>query len=412
MMAQKYFALGVRLVLSTLLLAVCSTGCTYHQLRKNTANQALTISELHQQQVLDNVALFVNNKDALPFFALPTQGTSEINDKGAITPLLTWSRITTAPLVGDFLFNTAQTTMTAERAAKQNWTLNPINDPRKLELMRCAYQRAIGSCCGGMESGSCPNCSERFNLYYTGRKDKVPATTNVTAECLSNTCCWFRVGSKHDIPTDCCNFVGKYCDTYVWVPKGGRDTLSKLTLVILDFALNDGRKTSTKEVVYYLDADGRPTASELSVTKVTATIAISDTNNSILLAPYADAIGKILEKYGISIRDLNEISASEIVLKVKSEEDFNTIVELLRRSGFSTDSNGLSIVDKMIAGRDKAKKLNIDINSVEAVSDFNEETNLDTQRIQITPASSYDSAPATLGPPPLLQLNQLLETVR
>jgi len=176
--------------------------------------------------------------------------------------------------------------------------------------------------------------------------------------------------------------------------------------------LNDGRKTSTKEVVYYLDADGRPTASELSVTKVTATIAISDTNNSILLAPYADAIGKILEKYGISIRDLNEISASEIVLKVKSEEDFNTIVELLRRSGFSTDSNGLSIVDKMIAGRDKAKKLNIDINSVEAVSDFNEETNLDTQRIQITPASSYDSAPATLGPPPLLQLNQLLETVR
>ena len=34
------------------------SGCTYHQLRKNTVGQADTIAELHQQQVLDNLAMF------------------------------------------------------------------------------------------------------------------------------------------------------------------------------------------------------------------------------------------------------------------------------------------------------------------------------------------------------------------
>jgi hypothetical protein len=402
MVACHRLSISIRSLLVLLFAVVGSTGCTYHQLRKNTANQALTISELHQQQVLDNVAMFVNNKDALPFFALPTQGTSEINDKGAITPLLTWSRLTTLPLAGSFLFNTAQTTMTAERAARQNWTLNPINDPRKLELMRCAYQRAIGSCCGGSESDSCPNCSERFNRFYTGSKDKKPDVTNVTAECLNNTCCWFRVGTKHEVPNDCCNFVGKYCDTYVWVPHSGRDTLSKLTLVILDFALNDSKKTGTKEVVYYLNSKGEPTNQFLSVGKVTANISVSEKNESILQSPYKARIAEILyEKQGAQ-SESTSLSINDLLSVADSDSEYQEIIGLLEKIGAVTPVELKSL---------RTKDFNaVRIEGVDGQLDTGSQ--LGEQKVDLsTPATSNDTQ-SSLGPPPLLQLNQLLETVR
>lgn len=416
MVARHRLAISIPSLLVLLFAVVGSTGCTYHQLRKNTANQAFTVSELHQQQVLDNVAMFVNNKDALPFFALPKQGTSEVNDKGAITPLLTWSRLTTAPLAGSFLFNTAQTTMTAERATKQNWTLDPINDPRKLELMRCAYQRAIGSCCGGSDTESCPNCSERFNRFYTGSKGKAPDGSNVTADCLLNTCCWFRVGTKHDVPKDCCNFVGKYCDTYVWVPHSGRDTLSKLTLVILDFAMNDARKLPTKEVVYYLDADGRPTTFASSVAMVTANISVSDTNNTLLLAPYAEAIAQILRRNKVEISDLNELTAADIVLQVKDEGDYRSLVNLLHRSGFVTDKEKEKLLGEILFARRGLFEMkatdDATVKAAKAVEAFIEEYELDSIRIQLSPTASSSDIPSSQGLPPVLQLNQLLETVR
>ena len=52
--------------------ALAGTGCTHVQLRKNTVNQADTLSEIYQQQVLDNLAMFVYDYYSLPHFAIPT----------------------------------------------------------------------------------------------------------------------------------------------------------------------------------------------------------------------------------------------------------------------------------------------------------------------------------------------------
>lgn len=375
-------------------IAFSSSGCTYHQLRKNTVGQAVTINELHQQQVLDNLAMFSTNPDSLPFFALPTQGTSEINDRGNFSPVFTWSRFATAPFVGDVLLNTAQTTLTAERAAKQNWTLNPINDPRKLELMRCAYQHAVSGCVDQGMPGGCPDCQQRFNRFYTGDKDTAPSTLNVTTTCLACSCDWFCVGRKCDVPHCCDSFVGKYCDTYVWVPPEGRDQLSKLTLVILDFALNDPKKPNAKEVVHYLDGEGRFSDMHHAATRVTATVAITDTNQSVLAAPYASKINAILQKHGIPSADLDRRPLNEIVVQIAAANptDAVALVELLHRAGYLPEESVKSF---------KANGTSLDGGS-----------EIEANRIQLTPTPVDEGPSRPSGTPPLLQLNQLLETVR
>ena len=44
----------------------------------------MTLSDIYTQQVLNNLAMFIRNPDALPFFAFPNQGTTQIQDTGNI----------------------------------------------------------------------------------------------------------------------------------------------------------------------------------------------------------------------------------------------------------------------------------------------------------------------------------------
>jgi hypothetical protein len=44
---------------------------------------------------------------------------------------------------------------------------------------------------------------------------------------------WFVVGGKKDVPKHAC-YVGRYCNTYVWVPPENLEMLTRFTLAILD----------------------------------------------------------------------------------------------------------------------------------------------------------------------------------
>src|SRR6185437_16008908 len=43
---------------------------------------------------------------------------------------------------------------------------------------------------------------------------------------------WFHVGRKCDVP-QCACYVGRHCDTYVWVTSEGMNGLSRFTLIVL-----------------------------------------------------------------------------------------------------------------------------------------------------------------------------------
>ncbi|QDU74460.1 hypothetical protein Pan97_14680 [Bremerella volcania] len=322
------------IIVMTFLLACI--GCAHTQLGYQTVHQAHTVADVHTQQVLDNLAKFVHNPNALPHFSYPTQGSSEVNGSMGGT-------------VGfNFLPSSLQNWnigANGNRGMRENYTMTPINDPRKLELMRCAYQRAIAACCGGGDSNHCPNCDKRFNQFYLGTASPTPTqetflgwnvftygdgkkkvfavipppsvdepnrddivyydkesgqvvkdptnlvpsiiknnlathtekTGKITSECLYSPC-WFYVGCKKDIPK-CCAHVGEYCGTYVWVPESGVDQLTKLTITILDYAFYDAAKLSrppTKVVEYYLDGRGNPTKKDDAIYKVMAQVGVND----------------------------------------------------------------------------------------------------------------------------------------
>jgi hypothetical protein len=288
---------------------VLANGCTHAQLRRSTVNQVGSVADIYQQQVLNNLAKFVHDSNSLPDFGVPTSGVATVSDTGGATNGLEWSNTS---LIGATLgFN-------ANRNVNQNWALKPVQDPRKLELMRCAYQQAVGKVdC----SECCPDCRKRFANFYTGdpcgtvpmpcqacpEKDQCKVfpegteerkncdacvksmkadTGIVTTECLGS--CWFHIGcadciSKVKKRNPCC-LIGEHCGTVVWVAPGrGTDELAKLTIAILDFAVNDPKeakeaKEPTRIVTGYFDRAGNPSTQLQASYHIVANLAFPDSN--------------------------------------------------------------------------------------------------------------------------------------
>jgi hypothetical protein len=224
----------------------------------------------------------VYNRNSLPTFSYPNQSSSNVTDSGGAQVTPAFGRSTG----GLFWFSSLGTMFSANRAAQEAFTLNPVNDPRKLELMRCAYQQAVFNC---LQSGTapehCPDCQAIQKKFYTGSPDGVikdTAVGTVTSECFRKTC-WFHWGCRKCLPKNCdCLPVGHYCGCYVWVLPDGRDELTKLTLAILDYALNSAPVPLTKSVSYYIDEYGLPTSQSTSVGQVSAVVNITEQPASLM----------------------------------------------------------------------------------------------------------------------------------
>lgn len=253
-------------------------GCAHQQLRWNAVQQSRTLTDIYEQQVLDNLAMFVQDQGSLPFFAFPNGGGTDVTDEGGAGTDLKWNATTFVD--GVLRFN-------GRRNMKQAWTLSPVTDPRRLELMRCAYQQVVSQVAAGDEMRtSCPDCERIYKRFYLGTPTSVQtvaehtaASGKVTAACLSAGG-WFAWGCSRCVPRNCEGLkVGRYRQTCVWVLPGGQEELSKLTLVMLDFATNQPQptppsttKVTTKEVTWYFDGAGNSTTKDKAHREVRATV--------------------------------------------------------------------------------------------------------------------------------------------
>jgi hypothetical protein len=285
---------------------IASVGCTSVQLRKSTIAHSMTLEEIYTQQVLNNLAMFVKNPDALPSFAYPNQGTTAIQDMGSFgNPGYISKHFVSSPFSSN-----------VSRQATENWVLTPVSDPAKLALMRCAYRQVIASCMGADYSGaaSCPNCKRlRRDFYGPPDADVTNPAFNEEQPCL-NSGCWFHWGCKEHVPKDCqCPYVGEYCGLYLWVCPEGREMLTRLTLAILDYAVNDPKQFTkrTKVVELYLNLDGTINYESKGI-KLTATIPIDVPSNSIVTLDKSAAYGKFLTLFGKSTADRLVSAAPQI----------------------------------------------------------------------------------------------------
>ena len=204
------------------LLVTLACGCQEVQLRERAARLAGTVSDLHQQEVLDNLALLASKPGAMPYYLLPSQGTEQIARTIQATYTPGWDFITSGVYIGRYLFDKQTAALQGTNQNQETWQNLPISDPDKLLFMQSAYHSVLG-----IDDPYRPYLLQ----YYTTHSQWAHYEEMIQPG-------WLGVGGKKDVPKCACH-VGHYCDTYIWVLPGHDNDLARLTLAILDIATVD-----------------------------------------------------------------------------------------------------------------------------------------------------------------------------
>lgn len=238
------------------LLAVNSLGCaTQRALHQHTVAANITVADIYYQQVLNNVALFVDNPASMPAFSVVTAGTVNVQDQAGATLSPTYSPTLTSQLQGggalpilSILFG-----VNGSRTISENWSTAPVTDSDNIRRLRCAFQLLVGT-----ETSECDRCTDRLKGFFHGGTESF--------ECMLPKD-WFCVGAKGDVPKNAC-YVGNHCNTYVWVTPDGVDGLSRFTMTVLDIATGEIHAPQRTVVKRY---KGAPTPENLEETEITST---------------------------------------------------------------------------------------------------------------------------------------------
>ncbi|MCS7466148.1 hypothetical protein NZK35_05600 [Stieleria sp. ICT_E10.1] len=174
--------------------------------------QTNTLADIYEQQVLDNLARFVVNQGSTPMFAVPSGGGTTINHSNTANGGLLWNPTRLA---------TASAGINGTRTLAENWTLRPINETRRLALMKCVYQYTIGC----VPTNTTESRWADFATFYDKKNIE---------EILPQR--FFQVCDSKPKASDCCVKYAEYCGKYVVVSESQFECLSRLTLAILEIA--------------------------------------------------------------------------------------------------------------------------------------------------------------------------------
>ena len=127
--------MATRMPVAVLLAIIVVNGCHSRDfIARNVTQQTTTVNDILQQQMLDNLAIFAKNKDALPSLTVVGEGSAEVTDTTGVCPTLT---ISTAGLPsGSLGANRSQ-------AVIAGWKLEPCVTAGRLARLRCAFQFAF-----------------------------------------------------------------------------------------------------------------------------------------------------------------------------------------------------------------------------------------------------------------------------
>jgi hypothetical protein len=241
-------------VLATLL---TTGGCHTHlALRDNTVCTGGTLTDLNYQQVLNNVAMFVANPASLPSVAVINAGTVTVADQKTCNVSATYSPTLTFAQQGGgalpiltLLFNPS-----GQRSVTENWSMAPVTDVDNLRRIRCAFQLLV---LDGGQTSDCEQCLDLLRRFYLGETDRM--------DCVIPRG-WFQAGCKKDVPKNAC-YVGRYCDSYVWVLPDGVEGLTRFTMTVIDLATGKPH-APMKTVVRTYKADGSLDNTQVTTTEI------------------------------------------------------------------------------------------------------------------------------------------------
>ncbi|MGB7327531.1 MAG: hypothetical protein WBD31_21825 [Rubripirellula sp.] len=189
----------------------CS-GCAHHQLRRNFSRQTQTLGDLYEQQTLDNIAAFAANPGSTPSFAVPTSGGTSINHSNSGNFGFGWSPSN---------FTGATAGGGGSRSLAETWTMRPVSDPERLRMMKCLFQYVTCR----PEQNACNDCYAKLDAFFDGDFQACHLPT-----------CFFKLQENRPLSQKCCSKVGESCGKFVVVDEKHFESLSKITLAVLEIA--------------------------------------------------------------------------------------------------------------------------------------------------------------------------------
>jgi hypothetical protein len=211
--------MNVRIIVAAAVF-VCP-GCTMMSLERHSVAQVDTTTDLRYREVMNNLALIANDPSTLPNYTSIFSGTIFVQDMGQMVSTTTWPYVASV--------GSQATNPSLNRQISQNWTLDPLLVPEKLEAMRAACQWAIGG----------PDHVSRDSMSLLVRPQDAPPGPNrhfsVADKLGELPAGWLSFGSSSDVPK-CARYKAHCGPTWVWVTPAGMKGLADFTLVIQNIA--------------------------------------------------------------------------------------------------------------------------------------------------------------------------------
>jgi hypothetical protein len=207
--------------IAAMLFPLC-VGCTMNSLTRHTVAQTDSAVDIRYQEIMDDLAAVADDPSTLPNYASIFSGTIFVQDQAQIVSTTTWPF--SIPLISGQATNPS-----VNRQISQNWTLDPIMVPEKLEAIRAACQWVTKGQefldAHAMSLLVRPQDVPRDRRRHFGVVEKL-------AQLPPN---WLCIGSPKQVPKRVC-YRGQCRDTCVWVMPDGMQGLTQFMLVIQNIA--------------------------------------------------------------------------------------------------------------------------------------------------------------------------------
>lgn len=123
----------MRCVIVLGVIGVLEAGCATTALRESTLEQSRTLTDIHYQMVLDNLAMLKERNGALPWGVRVSQGSTTISDEVSGGIFFSWPP------------DSHSLSVTPSRQWQVGWTLTPVTTPQDLAALKTLYEGALKS---------------------------------------------------------------------------------------------------------------------------------------------------------------------------------------------------------------------------------------------------------------------------
>lgn len=182
------------------------------QPRKRTNQQLRTVSEVTQQQIMDNVAKVAANENGWPDYSRLSSGVIQVSDNAGASLGFVWDART---IVSETLG------LSGGRQVSENWTTNAVTDPDRLRATWAVYHYTVY---GDVPNNETYNADEQLTqIFGVDWRKQIPAPG------------WFKTYREHDYceRVECGCVIGHACDCRTCVLPGHQQDLQQLTYAII-----------------------------------------------------------------------------------------------------------------------------------------------------------------------------------